>query len=226
MINKSPLPDDAQNRRENFRIDHVLPIIIRKIHPGITPKPHIYPVTINTPASGEWSEGGLNPAVTEIDANFALTMIEVNSKLDLLLNAQGFTSLPASDSAPIRLSLSHLLLQINMKLEHLLGTHKLNSPDQRIRIDPVNLSASGVKLITDEPLSAGNLVEVRMLMTSAKPIWVVVTGSVVRSIRLATGKREVAINFSDMDESIQDEISRYALINQKKQILARRGVRS
>jgi c-di-GMP-binding flagellar brake protein YcgR len=149
-------------------------------------------------------------------------MIEVNAKLDMLLNAQGLTS-SSKDSAPVKLSLSHLLLQINMKLEHLLGAHQLNTPDQRIRIDPVNLSASGIKLDTNDPLSEGDLVEVRMLMTAAKPFWIVVTGTVVRAVELPTGKREIAIHFSDMDESIRDEISRFALVNQKKQILARRG---
>lgn len=225
MIDGNPMAHNTSNRRENFRIDHVLPIVIRKIHPGIEPAPHIFPIIANKSASGEWSEGGLNPAVTEIDANFALTMIDVNSKLDMLLNAQGLVS-SCKDSTPAQLSLSHLLLQINMKLEHLLGSHQLNAPDQRIRIDPVNLSASGVKMNTDEPLAADDLVEVRMLMTAAKPFWIVVTGTVVRSVRLPSGKHEVAIHFSDMDESIRDEISRYTLINQKKQILARRGIRS
>lgn len=225
MLEENPLDIDNQNRRDNFRIDHILPVVIRKIHPGIAPAPHIVPIAPNNRASGEWHQGGLNPIVTEIDANFASTMIEVDSKIDILLNAQGISSSASKDSS-IQLSLSHLLLQINMKLDHLLGVHNLSPPDQRIRIDSVNLSASGIKLTTDQPLFADDLVEVRMLMAAAKPFWIVVTGSVVRSIPLPAGKHEVAINFCDMDDAIRDEISRYALVNQKKQILSRRGIRS
>lgn len=224
MTNDTPLTASDTNRREYFRIDEVLPLSLRKVTNFVPPTPHIYPVAANSSTLGGTWEGGLNTTFVEFDSNFTLMLIEVHAKLDLLLNAQRSGDKAARDTSPTRLSMSQLLLQINLKLEHLLGEHHLLRPDDRIRIDPISLSASGIKLTTEEPLAVGDLVELRMLMNIGAQLWIVVGGSVVRSTLLATGKREVAIHFTDMDEAIRDEISRYALMSQKKQILARRGM--
>lgn len=221
MPDKTPPATGGQNRRENFRIDNVLPITVRKIHSRVVPQAHIFPVAVNNPAAGAW-EGGLNSSLGEFDSNFALMLIEVNAKLDLLLDAKNLQS-ATSDLSPTKLTLNQLLLQINLKLEHLLSASQLNRPDDRIRMEPVSLSASGIKLCTEESLAPDDLVEVRMLLNVNTPIWVVVSGSVIRASKLPNGKREVAINFSAMDEAVSDEISRYALMQQKKQIQARRG---
>jgi len=223
MINDTPLTANESNRRDNFRIDDVLPISIRKLKNTVLPTAHIFPVALDkTP--GTWESGTGSPLV-ELDSDFTLMLIEVNAKLDLLLNAQ-LKAASTKDTSPSRLSMNQLLLQINLKLEHLLGAQQLTRPDDRIRLDIVSLSASGIKLKTEEALSEGDLVELRMLMSINLPFWVVVGGTVVRATPLPTGKNEVAIRFAEMDETIQDEISRYALLTQKKQLLARRGIRS
>ena len=225
MIDDTPLTASASNRRDNFRIDNVLPVSLRKIENGVTPTAHIIPVATNK-TNDEILEGGLNATFGEFDTNFTLMLIEVNSKLDLLLNAQNLSSKPTKGTEPIRLSMSQLLLQVNIKLEHLLGAHHLSRPEDRVRVDTVSLSASGIKLMTDEAFSPGDLVEVRMLLNINRPFWVVVGGSVVRTTPLSKNKHEVAICFADMDEMVSDEISRYALVDQKKQILARRGIQT
>jgi len=223
MINDTPLTASDSNRRENFRIDNVLPVSLRKIENGVLPLAHIVPVAANKSNNEIW-EGGLNSTFGEFDTNFALMLIEVNSKLDLLLNAQNLSSKAAKGTEAISLSMSQLLLQINIKLEHLLGAHHLSRPEDRIRVDTVSLSASGIKLMTDEAFSSGELVEVRMLLNINKPFWIVVGGSVVRTTPLSKGMHEVTICFADMDVMVSDEISRYALVDQKKQIIARRGI--
>ncbi len=225
MTDDTPLSDNESNRRENFRIDNVLPVSIRKIENGVTPVAHIVPVAANKSNTEIW-EGGLNATFGEFDTNFALMLIEVNSKLDLLLNAQNLSSKAAKGTELVNLSMSQLLLQINTKLEHLLSANHIPRPEDRIRVDTVSLSASGIKLMTDEVLAAGDLVEVRILLTINKPFWVVVGGSVVRSTPTAKGLHEVAISFAEMDEMVSDEICHYALADQKKQILARRCFQS
>lgn len=224
MIDEKPLTSGS-NRRENFRIDDVLPVSLRKLTGKALPVAHIFPVAINSSPTGTW-EGGMSPTLVEFDSNFALTMIEINAKLDLLLGAQRGEDETARDRTPARLSMNQLLLRINLKLDHLLGTQHLSRQEDRIRLDTVSLSASGIKLTTEESFSPGDLVELRMLMNINTPFWIVVGGSVVRATALPTGKHEVAINFADMDEAIRDEISRYALLTQKKQLLARRGIPS
>lgn len=224
MIDDKRLAASGSNRRENFRIDNVLPVSVRKVENTVVPASHIFPVSVTNQPSEAW-EGGANPSFGEFDSTFALMLIEVNAKLDLLLVAQGIQGKNAKDESPIQLSMTQLLTQINVKLEHLLAARHISRPDERIRIDTVCLSASGIKLTTESEFAPGDLVEVRMLLTINRPFWVVVGGTVVRSKVLLTGKREVAINFTEISETVQDEISRYALLNQKKQIIARRGIR-
>lgn len=223
MSDNVPLDASGSNRRENFRIDCVLPISIRKIDNGVLPAARIFPVAVDSHTSGAW-EGGLVPSSGEIDSNLALMLIEVNSKLNLLLEAQNLRDEVVQDPGPVKLTMNQLMLQINLKLEHLLGAFNLSRSEERMRIDKVSISASGIKLVTEEALSADDVVEVRMLLSITTPFWVVVGGTVVRSTMLRTGKHEVAINFANMSEMVADEISRYALTNQKKQLLARRGL--
>jgi hypothetical protein len=225
MKDDSTLAPGGANRRENFRIDCVLPISIRKISKGLLPTARIFPVAANSQTAGGVWEGTLTPTMGEFDSNFALMLIEVNAKLDLLLAAQHLRNDAESlDPGPVKLSMNQLLLQINLKLEQLLGAQRLTRHEERMRIDTVSISASGVKLKTEEALSDGDLVEVRMLLGITTPFWVVVGGTVVRATTLPNGKREVAINFIKMSEPVQDEIARYALANQKKQLMARRGI--
>lgn len=225
MIDDTPLPDSGANRRENFRIDNVLPISIRKIENEILPTAHVIPVAANNSSTGTWEES-LNLNSGEFDSSFALMLIEVNAKLDLLLEAQHLPNKAAKESDPARLSMNQILLQINLKLEHLLSANHLTRSEDKLQISTVSLSASGIKLKTNVELALGDLVEVRMFMKISKPFWVVVGGSVVRSTPLPTGQHEVAIHFADMDEAVRDEISRYALMDQKRQIMARRGIRA
>ncbi|MDD5758468.1 MAG: PilZ domain-containing protein [Desulfobulbaceae bacterium] len=225
MTTDTPVNSSAENRRENFRIDNVLPVSLRRIENGVLPTARIVPVAANQ-ANAEIWEGGLNSTFGEFDTNFALMLIEVNSKLDLLLTAQNLHCSAVKGTEASKLSMSQLLLQVNIKLEHLLSAHHLSRPEDNIRLDTVSLSASGIKLKTAESFSPGDLVEVRMLLNINKPFWVVVGGSVVRSIPLAENDYEVAINFEEISEHVSDELSRYTLVDQKKQILARRGFQS
>lgn len=225
MIDDTPSDSNASNRREYFRIDNVLPVSLRRIENGILPTAHIVPVAANQANTEIW-QGGLNSTFGEFDTNFAFMLIEVNSKLDLLLAAQNLHCSAVKGTEASNLSMSQLLLQVNIKLEHLLSAHHLSRPEDKIRLDTVSLSANGIKLTTDEDFSPGDLVEVRMLLNINKPFWVVVGGSIVRSVPLPGNQHEVAINFAEMSEMVSDELSRYTLVDQKKQILARRGFQS
>lgn len=225
MIDDPPSPNGAANRRENFRIDNVLPVSLRKVESGVVPTAHIIPVAANQTNNEIW-EGGLNASFGAFDANFALLLIEVYGKLDRLLEAEHLNTKEAEGTEISRLSLSQLLLQINLKLDHLLNARHLSRPEERVILDMVSLSASGIKVKSYEPLLAGDLVEVRLLLTINKPFWVVVGGAVVRTFPLSKGLSEVSIRFQNLNEVVSDEISRYALLDQKKQILARRGALS
>lgn len=224
MTDDTPTAASDSNRRENFRIDTSLPISIRKVSNNVVPGSHIFPVDAVAPNTAPLWEGGINPTFSGLDSTFALMLIEVNAKLDLLLVRQQIQCEGVHDESPATLSMNQLLTQINIKLEYLLGAHNLPRSEERVRIVTASLSAGGIKLPTEENLAPGDLVEVRMLLTiGSAPFWIVVGGKVVRSRALPTGKREVVIRFIEVNEPVQDEITRFALLSQKKQLMARRG---
>ncbi len=210
-----------QNRRENFRIDDLLATSVRKIENGVLPVARIIPVALSD--SGRLG-AGLKPLPHEIDPSFALMLLEANAKLDLLFE---FYKLPRyNEEKDLKPSMTQLLLQINTKLDSLLDFHLIARQQETTRVGEVSLSASGIKLTSHEPLAAGDLVEVHMLLYTDQPCWVVVGGSVARANPLPEGGCQVAIQFAATNGAIQDAIATYALRKQKEQLIAQRWLES
>jgi hypothetical protein len=142
-----------QNRRENFRIDDLLATSVQKVANGVLPVARIIPVALSE--SGRLG-GGLRPFAHEIDPSFALMLLEANTKLDLLF--EFFKMQKYNDEKDLRPSLTQLLLQVNTKLDSLLDFHHIARLPETTRVGEVSLSASGIKLTTQETLDAGDLV--------------------------------------------------------------------
>lgn len=212
------MSSDNTNRRESFRIDTIIPTAVRKITDSAKHEAKLVPVTLTDTAS--WASE-LMATSEEVNTSFALLLIEINSKLDLLL---GDTA-PAESKGGKRLpqtSLGQLLYQASAKTDQLLARHRIQRPDESIRVSEVSLSASGIKLNTMSNVSVGEAVEVRMLLNSGQPVWVLVGGSVVRVTVAPEGDREVAINFLPMPEPVRNAITTYALKKQKELLRAER----
>ena len=206
-----------QNRRENFRIDDLLATSVQKIGNGVLPVSRIIPVTLSD--SGRLGTGTKSFS-HEIDPSFALMLLEANAKLNLLFE---FYKLPQfNEEKDLKPTMSQLLLQINTKLDTLLDFHRITRQQETARVGEVSLSACGIKLISHEPLTAGDLVEVHMLLATDQPCWVVVGGSVLRTTPLPEGGCQVAIQFATTNAAIQDAISTYALRKQKEQLISQR----
>lgn len=206
-----------QNRRENFRIDDLLATSVQKIENGVLPVARIIPVALS--ASGGLG-AGLSSLPHEIDPSFALMLLEASAKLDLLF---AFYKMPRyNEEKDLKPSMTQLLLQINTKLDSLLDFHLIARQPKTTRVDEVSLSASGIKLISHEPLAAGDIVEVHLLLIADQPCWVVVGGSVARTNPLPEGGCQVAIQFASTNGAIQDAIATYALRKQKEQLISRR----
>jgi hypothetical protein len=206
-----------QNRRENFRIDDLVATSVQKVANGVLPVARIIPVALSE--SGRLG-GGLRPFSHEIDPSFALMLLEANTKLDLLFE---FYKTPKyNDEKDLKPSLTQLLLQVNTKLDTLLDFHHVARLPETTRVGEVSLSASGIKLTTQEPLAEGDLVEVHMLLSTDQPCWVVIGGSVARTNPLPEGGNQVAIQFTTTNATIQDAIATYALRKQKEQLISQR----
>ncbi|MDG4475987.1 PilZ domain-containing protein [Thiovibrio frasassiensis] len=217
MPTDSSTNSNDENRRENFRIDDLLATSVHKIENGVLPVGRIIPVALSE--SGRLG-GGLKSHPSEIDPSFALMLLEANAKLDLLFD---FYKLPRyNEEKDLKPSMTQLLLQINTKLDSLLDFHLIARQQDATRVGEVSLSASGIKLTSHEPLLAGDLVEVHILLSMDQPCWVVVGGSVARATPLPEGGNQVAIQFAATSPVIQDTIATYALRKQKEQLMSQR----
>ena len=211
-----------QNRRENFRIDDLLATSVQKIENGVLPVARMIPVALSV-------SGGLGTGMKslshEIDSSFALMILETDAKLDLLFN---FYKLPRhNEEKDFKPSMTQLLLQINAKLDNLLDFHRIARRQDATRVKEVSLSASGIKLTSHETFTAGDLVEVHLLLTTDQPCWVVIGGSVARATPLPEGGGcQVAIQFAATNGAIQDVIATYALKKQKEQRISQRWLES
>jgi hypothetical protein len=152
-------------------------------------------------------------------------IIEAEAKLDFLLDFYKLSRRnEKKDSQP---SMTQLLIQINAKLDSLLDFHHIARLQDATRVQEVSLSASGIKLVSHETLAVGDLVEVRLLLTTDQPCWVVVGGSVARATPLPEGDGcQVAIHFTVTNGAIQDAIATYALKKQKEQRISQRLLES
>ncbi|MCX5875195.1 MAG: PilZ domain-containing protein [Deltaproteobacteria bacterium] len=222
MPTDNPANTSDQNRRENFRIDDLLAISVRKVANGVLPVARMIPVALSD--SGRLG-AGMKLLSHEIDPSFTLMILEAEAKLGFLMDFYKLARQnKENDSQP---SMTQLLLQINTKLDSLLDFHRIARQQGATRVKEVSLSASGIKLTSHETLAVGDLVEIHMLLTTDQPCWVVVGGSVARATPLPEGDGcLVAIQFTATTAAIEDAIATYALKKQKEQRISQRLLES
>lgn len=105
-----------------------------------------------------------------------------------------------------------MLCDINMKLELIL--EKLGSGKGHADIDDnrhVNISASGMKLTTDEQVEIGDMIEVKLYLPTVPTVGIIAFGRAVRVNRTDDGRFEVALHFTGMGDDVRDEIIQYTL---------------
>ncbi|MEW6667080.1 MAG: PilZ domain-containing protein [Thermodesulfobacteriota bacterium] len=118
-----------------------------------------------------------------------------------------------------------MIVQIHERLGLIL--QKLNLEAEgltKARPENVSLSTGGVKFTTGERLESGDPVGVRLLLPLEPSMWIVVYGRVTRIENLGDGRSAAAVQFSEMDEAVQDAINRYTLKRQREIIRKRKGL--
>lgn len=145
---------------------------------------------------------------------------DARSKRARVLSGSGFETpsveLPDKTVSP---RLWQMFADINTKLEIIL--ERLNLEHEGIaRADnvPVNISASGIRFTVDGKFSIGDELELKMLLPVYPPVGMIVYGNVIRTEELDNGACELAIQFSDLDDEIQDIIIQYTLKRQRENI--------
>ncbi|MGC2061822.1 MAG: PilZ domain-containing protein [Thermodesulfovibrionales bacterium] len=129
------------------------------------------------------------------------------------------TTLPEEPDIPDRAenpALWKMLTDINAKLSLILQHLQLEQEGcTKAEHKHVNLSASGIRFVMNEPVSLGDAVEMKLLLPTLPPVGVLTHGEIVRVRDLGNREFEVGVHFADMDDEVRDEIIQYALKRQR-----------
>jgi hypothetical protein len=136
------------------------------------------------------------------------------SKVFLGYNME-ITDMEAPDET-INPRLWKMLVEINTKLGLILERLQLESEGfTKGENKQVNISESGMRFIMNERVEAGDVLEIKLLLSSSPPLGILTYGNVVRVNNIGDGKYEVALHFSDMDDEVREEISKHILKRQR-----------
>jgi hypothetical protein len=113
-------------------------------------------------------------------------------------------------------SLWKMFVEINNKLGLILERLQMESEGfTKAENKQVNISESGMRFIMNEKVEAGDVLEIKILLSSSPSHGILIYGNVVRVNNIGDGKYEVAIHFSDMDDEIREEIIQHILKRQR-----------
>jgi hypothetical protein len=112
-----------------------------------------------------------------------------------------------------------MLVEINRKLTILLDDMHLGHQGlNNIEMKKVSLSASGMRAACTERFAPGDFVEIKILLTANTSYWVIVNGKVVRATQLEESRWEVAIEFLEMGDEVNNALSTYMINRQRETI--------
>lgn len=82
----------------------------------------------------------------------------------------------------------------------------------------VDLSAGGLSLETDIELTMGDIAEVKMVLNTSPPTYVILYGKVNRVEALGPGKKKVSMEFQNVGEDLRNVMVRYVLYIQRQML--------
>jgi c-di-GMP-binding flagellar brake protein YcgR len=94
-----------------------------------------------------------------------------------------------------------------------------------MNFEPLNISAGGMGLITQEPFEKGNILEIRMVLQAYPAKILQLYGEVIR-IKPTPGKPKrytVGVNFVNMDEHVRDEILKFDFKKHRERLITRKS---
>lgn len=132
-------------------------------------------------------------------------------------------SLELPEDVSIHPRLWSMLVDIDAKLGMILERLDLHKGGfAEIENRRVNLSATGMKVVTPEKAEVGDKLEIKMLLPTYPPIGILAFGRVVRVDKTDADTYELALHFDEMDEDIREEIIQYTLKRQRELIRSQR----
>ena len=119
--------------------------------------------------------------------------------------------------------LYEMMTEIKTKLDFIIN-HFILDKEGLLSSDKalVNISASGIRFVTNQSAEVNDIMEVKFLLPSFPPVAVFGYGKVMRVDDLGDDKYEVAIEYLNMDESVRNEIIQYTLSHQRESMQRRK----
>jgi hypothetical protein len=113
--------------------------------------------------------------------------------------------------------LYEMIAEIKTKLDFIIN-HFILDREGLLSSDKVlvNISASGIRFVTNHAVEVNDIMEVKLLLPSFPPVAVFGYGEVKRVDAVDDDKYEVAIEYLNMDESVRSEIIKYTLSHQRE----------
>jgi hypothetical protein len=89
----------------------------------------------------------------------------------------------------------------------------------------VSLSEENIQILTPEIFSAGDFVEIKMLLPVNTPVWLILYGRVSQAGSMASERNEIWIQFSEMADDVK-QIMGYYLFNRQREIARKQWLAS
>jgi hypothetical protein len=187
----------GKERRRHFRVDDVISVVANPLH-------------IDKEKSEEFARA--------VATSRAFSLID-SQNIDLPDEET------ATNGNPEDRKLYGMMAEIKAKLdfiinEFMLEKEGLKSPEKKF----VNISASGIRFTVDHAVKTGEIMDIKLLLPTYPPVAVLAYGEVKRAVELEDGKYDVALEYLNMSESVQNEIIQYAFTQQRESIRKIRNV--
>ncbi|MEW6333079.1 MAG: PilZ domain-containing protein [Thermodesulfobacteriota bacterium] len=121
------------------------------------------------------------------------------------------------------------LSMLNAKLDYLIRLAPARQEEAvHAKIEPLNLSAGGMSLVTDEHFTPGERVEIRIVMQAYPPKVLYLYGEVLRidAVPEKPGMHLLGIQFEGMSEEVRAEILRFDFRAHRQRMMSRNRERS
>lgn len=217
MLYVRPILDE---QRRYFRVDDYFPIIARKSSRGAAAefRSRVIPVF-----GFETAELELPETDDENLTRIWRALHGLNNKLSIVAYHMEVSEHPIPPQPDRALQIVKLIEQADFRLASVMeelgiSRHRLARAENK----RINISATGIRFITTEPLKAGDYVDLRLLLPTEPPTGIVTRTRVVRADDLGQGRVDVALDFADMDAGVQDLIVRYAMDRQRELVKDRK----
>ena len=125
---------------------------------------------------------------------------------------------------PLKDELLNLWLNmLNVKLDYLI---RQASPTQEdvvfMSFEPLNISGSGMSLMTQEPFNIGDILEIRMVLQTYPAKILYLYGDIVRTEATPqkVGRYVVSVKFRGMNDDVRNEIMKFDFKKHRKKLIA------